>query len=145
MLVIGKALGSKKKLFDEFSVPLPPRGDDDDGGGGDFTLRDLIERVVRHEVRAFRKRQTDRQFVRALTATQIETAAEKGKVEMGGSEVGLQHVDEEDAVHAAWTAFDDGLYLVVVDEVQCHNLDQTLFLADDSQITFVRLTMLTGA
>lgn len=145
MQVIGKSLGSKKKLFEEFSIPLPPDINESDGGDGDFTLRDLIERVVRYEVAAFRNRQSDRQFVRALTAAQIESAAEQGKVEMGGSEVGRQHVDEEQAVAAAWTAFEDGLYLVVVDETQCTNLDQVLFLNEDSQITFVRLTMLTGA
>jgi hypothetical protein len=145
MQIIGKSLGSKKKLFEEFSIPLPPDVNEGDGGDGDFTLRDLIERVVRHEVAAFRKRQSDRQFVRALTAAQIESAAEKGKVEMGDSEVGRQHVDVEQAVGAAWTAFEDGLYLVVVDEMQFTNLDQSVFLTEDSQITFVRLTMLTGA
>lgn len=144
MQIIGKSLGSKKKLFEEFSIPLPPDVNAGEGGD-DFTLRDLIERVVRHEVAAFRKRQSDRQFVRALTATQIESAAEQGKVEMGDSEVGRQHVDVEQAVGTAWTAFEDGLYLVVIDEVQFTNLDQTVFLTKDSRITFVRLTMLTGA
>ena len=60
MLISTKAVGSKKPLFADFSVPLPPDwGDDGDGGK---TLRDLIEEVVRHEVEAFKKRQADRQF-----------------------------------------------------------------------------------
>lgn len=144
MFVEAKALGSKKKLFADFSVPLPPDWIDEGGDGG-VTLADVIERVVRQEVQAFRKRQSDRQFIRVLTASEIEIAAERGKVTMGDSEVGLQHVDEDQAVQAALVAFEDGLYLVAIDDLQYQNLDQQVFLTDDSRLTFIRLTMLSGA
>lgn len=144
MLVVAKTLGSKKKLFADFSVPLPPDWNGDDGDGG-VTLADVIERIVRHEVQAFRKRQTDRQFIRVLTASEIENAIEKGKVAMGASEVGIQHVDEDQAVQAALVAFGDGLYLVAIDDEQYHDLDQQVFLTDESRLTFIRLTMLSGA
>ncbi len=144
MRIVTKALGSKKPLFADFSIGLPPEGLSKDGGDVDITLRDLIERIVRHEVAAFRQRQSDRQFVRILTEREIELAAEKGKVEMGASEVGRQSVDEDSAVQAAWVAFADGLYLVIIDEVQYTNLDQAVFLSPESQMTFVRLTLLSG-
>jgi len=142
MLITTKSLGSRKPLFADFSVPLPPDWENGDGGR---TLRDLIEQVVRHEVRAFEKRQADRQFVRALTAAEIEEGIEKGKVEMGGSDVGVQEVDEDEAVSAAWVAFEDGIYLVVIDEKQYKDLDAAVFLKDESRLTFIRLTMLSGA
>ncbi len=140
MLITGKTLGSKKRLFDDWSIPLPP----DDGGGDGLTLGELIERIVREEVKNFQKRQHDRQFLRALSASQIEEAAERGKIEMGASEVGIQEVNPEAAVGAALQAFEDGMYLVVIDEVEQRNLEQQVFLNPDSRITFIRLTMLTG-
>lgn len=142
MLITGKALGRKKPLFADWSVPLPPEWGD--GGEGGPTLRDVIARIVRDEVRAFRQRQHDRQFLRALTAAEIDAAAERGKIQMGESEVGPQEVDEEDAVATAWQAFDDGMYLVVIDDEEQTDLDRQVYLNADSRITFLRLTLLSG-
>ncbi len=145
MLITGKTLGSKKRLFEDWSLPVPPNNNDDGGGGGGgVTLEQLIERIVREEVKNFQKRQHDRQFLRALSAAQIEAAAERGKIEMGASEVGIQQVDPDQAVGAALQAFEDGLYLVVIDDVEYRSLEQQVFLQPDSRITFIRLTMLTG-
>ena len=143
MLVATKAVGSKRPLFADFSVPLPPDWDDDGDGGR--TLRDVIEEVVRHEVKAFKKRQSDRQFLTVLTASEIDAGLEKGKVAMGESDVGIQDVDLDAAIAAALIAFEDGLYLVIIDETMYKSLDTAVFLNPDSQLTFVRLTMLSGA
>lgn len=140
LTISGKALGRKKPLFADFSVPPP----EDVGGGGATTLRDLIECVVRHEVAAFNRRQSDRQLVRALTAREIEAGAEAGKIDPGGSEVEPQPVDEEQAVGAALQAFEDGLYLVVFDGEEQRDLDAQVYLQPDSRMTFVRLTLLAG-
>jgi hypothetical protein len=139
LLISGKALGRKKPLFADFSIPFPP----DLGDGGAVSLRDLIERVVRHEVEAFKQRQEDRKLVHALTARQIEEGASRGKIDMGGRDL-KQQVDAEEAVGTALEAFEDGLYLVVVDGVEQKNLDNQVFLNPDSRIAFVRLVMLAG-
>lgn len=143
MLVATKTVGSKKPLFADFSVPLPPDWQDDGDGGR--TLRDVIEAVVRYEVSAFQKRQSSRQFLKALTAKEIEDAADIGKVTMGQSDVGIQEVDVEQAIGAALVAFEDGMFLVVIDEKVFKSLDEAVFLNPDSQLTFVRLTLLSGA
>ncbi len=104
----------------------------------------MIERIVRAEVKSFQQRQHDRQFLRALTASQIEEAAQRGKIEMGASEIGIQHVDPDQSVAVALQAFEDGLYLVIIDDVEHRALEQQVYLTDDSRITFIRLTMLTG-
>lgn len=139
LTVRGKALGRRRPLFADWSIPLPP-----DLGAGGVTLRQVIERIVRSEVAAFRQRQSQRQLVRALTAREIEAAAETGKIQMGASELSTQEVDEEESVAAALQAFEDGLYLVVIDEQEQRDLDREVRLQPDSQITFVRLTLLAG-
>jgi hypothetical protein len=141
MLTIrGKAIGARRPLFADWSIPMPPEW----RGAGGLTLRALIDRVVRAEVRAFRARQEERRVFRALTARQIAEGAEKGKIEMGGSEVPAQDVDEDEAVAIACQAFEDGLYLVVIDGEDHRELDREIHLQPDSQITFVRLTLLAG-
>lgn len=139
LTVSGKALGRKKPLFADFSVPFPP----DLGDGGALTLRDLISRVVRHEVDAFHQRQEDRKLLHALTAKQIEQGASKGKIDLGGRDLN-QKVDVEQAIAVALEAFEDGLYLVVVDDQEQRSLDSQVFLKPDSRLTFLRLTMLAG-
>lgn len=140
LTISGKAIGARRPLFADFSIPLSPDWNQEGG----LTLRDLIARIVRGEVRAFQERRTERQVFRALTARQIEESVERGKVESGGSEVSVQQVDEGQAVAVACQAFEDGLFLVVIDEEDYAELDQPVFLQPDSRVTFVRLTLLAG-
>jgi hypothetical protein len=139
LTITGKALGRRKPLFADWSIPLPP-----DLNVDDTTLRDLITQLVRTEVGAFKERQEQRHVFRALTSGEIETGVKKGKVEMGGSELPLQAVDEHAAVATALQAFEDGLYLVVIDEKEHKNLDSQVFLQPDTRITLLRLTLLAG-
>jgi hypothetical protein len=139
LTISGKALGRKKPLFDDFAIPFPP----DLGEGGAVTLRDLIARVVRGEVEAFKQRQEERRLLRALTSGEIAEGAARGKVEMGGRDL-KQKVDVDEAIATALEAFQDGLYLVVVDGQEQRSLDNQVFLKDDSRVAFVRLTMLAG-
>lgn len=140
LTISGKALGRKAPLFEDWSVPFPP----DLGDGGTVTLREVIARVVRAEVAAFQQRQRERLTFRALTQRQIADAAVRGKIEMGGSEVGQQEVDVEDAIGTACQAFEDGLYLVLVDGEEQRSLDAAVYLKQDSRLMFVRLTLLAG-
>jgi hypothetical protein len=140
LTISGRAVGSRRPLFTEWSIPFPPEWGDADG----VTLRDLIGRVVRAEVQAFRQRQADRQMFRALTARQIQAGVERGKIKMGGSEVPQQEVDEDGAVAAACQAFEDGVYLVVIDGEEQREIDREIHLRPDSRITFVRLALLAG-
>jgi hypothetical protein len=141
MLTIrGKTLGRKQPLFADWSVPFPP---DLKAEGDRLTLRDLIARVVRAEMAAFRNRQEERRLVRALTTSDIDQGVVKGKVDMGGRDL-KQPVDEEVAVATAIEAFADGLYLVVVDGDEQRDLDREVYLQPESQLTFVRLALLAG-
>jgi hypothetical protein len=140
LTISGKAIGARRPLFADYSIPVPSEWDSEGG----VTLRDLIGQVVRSEVQAFRMRQAERQVFRALTARQIEDGREHGKIESGGSEIPAQEVDEEQAVAMACQAFEDGLFLAVINELDYRELDRQIYLRPDSRITFVRLTLLAG-
>ena len=137
----GKALGNRRRLFADWSIPMPP--DLGGEGSGDLTLRDLIGRIVRAEVAAFRDRREERRLVRALSASEIADGAAKGKVDMGGRDLD-QEVDEEQAVGAALQAFEDGIYLVAIDGRDIRDLEQAVHLTEDSRVTFIRLSLLAG-
>ncbi len=139
LTVSAKALGRKKPLFDDFSVPPPAAV----AAGEPITLRDLIGHVVRAEVAAFRQRQAERRLLKALTARQVADGLAAGKVSAGGSDLD-QPVDPEQAVAAALEAFADGLFLVVVDETEVKDLDSVVALTPDSRLTFIRLALLAG-
>ncbi len=138
--VAGKALGRRQALFPDWSIPFPP---DLRGDGDHLVLRDLIARIVRAEVQAFRQRQEDRRLVRALSAVDIERGASRGKIDMGGRDL-VQEVDEDQAVGSALQAFEDGIYLVVIDGEEKRNLDSAIFLSPNSRVTFIRLALLAG-
>ena len=137
LTISGKALGKKKPLFADFSIPAPTLT------GERVRLRDLLSRIVRHEVEAFEERQEDRKFVKALTAREIGDQAARGKIDMGGRDLD-QKVDVEEAIRVALEAFEDGLFLVIIDGTDYKTLDSAVALQSDSKVGFVRLTMLAG-
>jgi hypothetical protein len=139
LTISAKAIGRKKPLFEDYSVPPPPALT----AGQPVTLHDLIGHVVRAEVAAFQQRQAERRLLKALTARQIEDALAAGKVQAGGSEL-QQDVDPQQAVETALQAFSDGLFLVVVDETEVTELDRVVPLTAQSRLTFIRFTMLAG-
>jgi hypothetical protein len=135
LLVQGKALGRKKPLFDGFSVSPPATGD--------LTLRSLLGHVVRQEVAAFKNRQAERRLLHTLTAKQIDEGLAKGKIESGSSTLD-QKVDVDAAIAAVIEAFQDGLFLVILDETELKTLDAPVTLSEESRLTFVRLSLLAG-
>jgi hypothetical protein len=139
--VTGRSIGSRRPLFADWAVPPPPRPESGDGG---LKLRDLIEHVVRFEIAAFEERQEARRLDRVLSPEVIERGEAAGRIAPEGRG-GTGRVNIDAAVAAAWEAFEDGLYLVVIDEREYRSLDEAVFLTDDSRMTFLRLVFLAGA
>jgi hypothetical protein len=142
MFIETRVLGKKGQPLDGWSVPALP-GVDDRGGGG-LTLRELITRIVRHEVAEFRRRERGRRLLRVLSDAEITDAAARGKVDPGGRP-GTGPVDEEAAVGVALQGFEDGLYLVILDGEEQRDLDKQVYVTPESRIVFLRLTFLAGA
>jgi hypothetical protein len=112
--------------------------------GGQLRLRDLIENVVESEVEAFRARAEERAFLRVLSPAEIEDGAARGKIDMGGREQNAE-VDVESAKSVALQAFEDGLYLVLINEAEIKELNAPIELDAESKVVFLRLAFLAGA
>jgi hypothetical protein len=123
--------------------PLVPDRELPTDGWGVQTLRQLIERVVRDEVAAFGERQAERRFLQVLTEEQIGDGVERGRLVPGGQAPGPR-ADPDVAVAVALQAFEDGLYLVLIDGKQQRSLDAQVFVGEESTLTFLRLVALAG-
>lgn len=134
--VEAKVIGQKRLLLEGIKIPLDL--------AERVTLRDLITRIVLDQVQAFRQRQDERRLIQFLSAEQIAQGAARGKIAMGGSEIGAQVVDDQAAIANALQAFRDGIYLVFVNGQQIHDLDAALPLQAETRVSFVRLMMLAG-
>jgi hypothetical protein len=140
MLIETRLLGRKGRPLDGWSVPVG-----EDGAGGDgLTLRELITRVVRAEVSAFERRERARRLVRVLSEREIADGARAGKVDPGGR-APTGPVDVHAAVGAALQGFEDGLYLVLLDGQEQHDLDAQVYVTAATRMVFLRLTFLAGA
>jgi hypothetical protein len=140
LTISARAMGKRKPLVPDWQLPWPPEEYD---RSEPLTLRQLITRIVRQEVEAFEQRQERRKLVRILTERQMEEGLAKGRVDSGGRNL-HQTVNPEEAVATAMQAFEDGLYLVILDGEERRELDREVFLRADSHLVFVRLVMLAG-
>ena len=140
LTISARAMGKRKPLVPDWQVPWPPAEHD---AAEPYTLRQLITRIVRQEVQAFQQRQQRGEVVRILTDKQIDEGLAKGRVDAGGRTL-WQTVNVEEAVAAALLAFEDGLYLVILDGEEQRELDRQIFLQANSHLVFVRLVMLAG-
>ena len=137
MTIEGKLFGRGQALFPSFELSCPTQDT--------LTLAELIERVVREQVAAFHQRQESRSVLTALSAEAIAAGLAAGKVAPQLPEgTTPQIIDEAQAIANALTAFEDGLFFVFLNDVQCERLEQPLVLHSDSRLTFLRLVALAG-
>lgn len=142
LTVEAKVLGQRKPLGGSWSISLPLSAEPDADGRWHLSLCALLTRIVGDEVAAFHERQAERRLARVLSRAEIEQGAAAGKVEMGGREPQAVRLDA--AVAAALQAFEDRLYLVLLDGVPVDSLESELALGAESHLTFVRLVALVG-
>lgn len=141
LTISARAMGKRKPLVPDWQLPWPP---DEYDSGEPLTLRELITRIVIQQVNAFKARQEASQLVRILTEQQIEAGLAAGRVDAGGRNLD-QVVIPEQAVATALQAFEDGIFLVILDGEELRELDQQIFLQADSHVVFIRLVLLAGA
>lgn len=143
LTIEAKVLGQRKPLITNWPLPLPPTATSDSvGGARRMTLRELVTLAVTDEVAAFDQRQRERRLTRVMSPAEIERGAESGKVDMGGHEPQIASL--ESAIATALQAFEDRLYLVLLDGAPVESLERELDLHDGARLTFVRLVALIG-
>lgn len=127
-----KRLGKKKIHLLEFEIEKQPQ-----------TLKELIEECVKSEVKHYNEKREEVKLMSFLSPKDIQEQSETGKIGFGDLENReLAQVDE--AIANALLAFEDGLYVVFVDDEEIKSFEQSIALKPDSVIAFIRLTFLTG-
>ncbi len=137
VIVEGRSPGSKIPLFEPFSFDPDPDGE----GNEPYRVRHLITKLVRETVRDFHLRERDRAH-RALTEVQIAKGAASGKI--GSAREEPQTVDLDQAVGQALVAFEDGLFLLFVDDEEKRSLEEIVHLRPETRVTVIRLVALAG-
>lgn len=106
-----------------------------------YSLRSLIEELVTQGVMSFNQRASAEPM--ALTSSQIEAQAKEGKISFGTRYAdALAGVDS--SLQTAYGNFQDGLFRIFVDDVECLELDEQVDIRENSTITIIRLIMLSG-
>jgi len=106
-------------------------------------LRNLITAVVTKQVKEFNEQNDNGSILKYLKPTEIEDSAQVGKV-------GFNHkynnktANLEDSIKVAIQGFMDGVYFVFINEKKIESIDQEITLEQGDQITFLRLTFLSG-
>jgi hypothetical protein len=142
LTISGKIVGKSQNLFTTWQMTLP-LGVTSPSANQRFTLAELLTQIVQTEIRAFRDRQSQRRLTKVLGLVEIETGAALGKIDSGGSDLD-QVVDEQRAIENALQAFQDGFYLVFIDDQQQEDLTELVDLKANSELLFLRLTPLVG-
>lgn len=107
------------------------------------TVDVLIEETVKLCVKEYEDRQENSEIIKVLTMDTIEDSSLSGKVSFGRN-YGDKKPNLEKAVTNAKQSFEDGIVVIFVDGVQMKSLEDKISLCDDSEITFVKMTMLSG-
>ena len=111
-------------------------------------LKDLIKEIVKIEVNKFQNRLNDQKanennILSYLSPEEIENKARKGKIAIDYIE-NKNDVNLDEAIDTAILAFEDGIYFVFMDNEKIENMDDLIHVKNDSQLMFLRLTMLAG-
>lgn len=133
MIVEARVVGSRDRLEDTL-VPVEPGG---------HRLEELLQALVRAELAAFAERQRERSLLRVLTPTDLVRGVESGRYATEPRPQ-QQAPSYDDAWARAREAFEDGLYVVFLDEQQVESLDDTILVTADTRLRLVRLVALAG-
>jgi hypothetical protein len=106
-------------------------------GAERVTVRDLIERRVRHEVESHNETMPPT-FVGLVRPAGAEAVAGGWRLTR------TNQIDADAQVHAAWDAFARGRVLLLIDDRQIDGLDDVLVLRPDAEVCFFKLVPLVG-
>ena len=107
------------------------------------TVRELICETVKTCVSMYLERQAQRDVLRVMTQDDISTLAAGGKIAFS-SVISGGKVDLNAAQENALLSFEDGIYCIFLGGKQLENLNDKIEISEQSELTFVRLTMLAG-
>lgn len=127
-----KQLGAKRDKFRAvpFEIGVQPR-----------TVRELIAEAVKTCTAAYRRRAADAD--KPATAEQFSQMEEIGKLAFG-FHYNDAEVDDTKAIEDACLAYSDGLVRIFIGAEQLGELDNSITLHEQDEVTFLLLTFLAG-
>lgn len=134
--ITGRLIGMQKPLFEPWSIEIEPYLD----GNDDWTLSELIEMVVLEAATIFKTPPHDKAFLQSVNAQITIPAVSVSKDAQ--SEQAAMDSQIGEAIASALQAFEEDVYLVVLDNEDVMDLDDEIELKPDSKVTFVRLVPL---
>ncbi len=134
MKVNVKRLGKRKNSIEVIDMQLAK---------SPSTIRDLIEETVKFCVNRFLENCSNQEVLKALSLQEIHDKASTGKITFGVLNGEVQPKEDE-AIKSALEAFLDGIVVIFIDGIQQQKLSDPVEINDATEVTFVRLTMLTG-
>lgn len=107
------------------------------------TVRELLRETVRINLEKFRLGHEDAEIFQVLSKEKIEEQAQAGKIGFG-VHYNTAKQDFRKAVENAWQCFEDGIAVLFIDGKKMETLDEEISLMENSELTFIRMTMLAG-
>jgi len=129
--ITGRLIGIQKPLFEPWSIEIEPYLDLDD----DWTLSELIEMIILEASTIFREPPHAPAFLRAVNAIAFLPTSSA----LSANEATLIESQVGEAISSAIQAFEEDVFVVVLDQEDIMDLDDHIELHPDSQVTFVRL------
>lgn len=129
-----KSLGKKKNYITQEAFELK---------GSPSNLKELIIDIVQQNVERFNHQKSQIPLLKYLTEEEITLQGSTGKIGFK-AKYNEGRIDRDEAIKIALSAFEDGLYKVVIGEGLVEGLEVPLNLKDQDNITFIKLIMLAG-
>lgn len=127
-----KRLGKKKILRQKLNLT-----------GNIKTLEDLITQLVTHNVNSFNKEIETNKILSFLSPSEIQNQSITGKIGFGEIE-NKTKANIKSSIENALQAFEDGIFVVFIDDDEVKTIKEPLAIKESSSITFIRMTFLTG-
>ena len=129
-----KQLGKRKCSIEKMPVdfPAPPAH-----------VGELIEAIVSWQVSEYNERLQQSEALKYLTREEVEDKAASGKVGFGVNYNGKPAAEAE-AIANALQSYEDGIFRIFIDDAEAGDLSSPILVKEESTLTFIRLTMLSG-
>lgn len=129
-----KKLGKRKNSITQvpYELPFAP-----------VTVRELIEQMVSLCVRDYNERMENQELLKNLSIADMKEQADSGKISFGVN-YGEKKADEQQATENALQCFEYGIFRIFCGKEEWKNLNENIHLSEGSELTFIRLTMLSG-
>lgn len=106
------------------------------------TARELIRERVYQEVQDFNRREDERIFRGLVQPTDAERILNGPRTEYRLKKHRV--IEWKVQFEKATEAFDNNVFLILINDEQAENLDQTFVIDRGTQVSFVKLTLLVG-